>query len=254
MIRPRLIPVLLIDQRKLIKTFQFKDEIYLGDPMNTVRIFNEKYADELSIIDRSAWKKSIDFDFLGSLASEAFMPLSYGGGIKSLADAEKLFRSGFEKLILCSMLFESPSTIREIAKCFGSQSVVVQINVKKSFFGSLMVYDHRNGKNVKALDENFIKSILDLEIGELILNFVDRDGSANGIDTKVIESFSKICSVPLIASGGIGNLDQIKEAFKAGASAIAGSRFFCLQGPHKAPLIKYPNDKEILSLVNREVI
>ena len=254
MIRPRLIPILLIEDKRLIKTFQFKKPMYLGDPMNTIKIFNEKYADELIILDKGARRKGTpDFEYLSEIASEAFMPLSYGGAIKSLNIAEQVFRVGFEKVILSSLLFDNPNEIKVISNRFGSQSVVVQINVKKNIWGKMMVFDYRNAKCVTSLDEKYISKIIQLEVGEIVLNFVDQDGMATGIKGHFVENICKLSTVPVIVSGGLGNLEQMKDAFAVGASAVAGSRFFCLQGTHLAPLIKYPSDQEILSLLPKEV-
>ncbi len=240
---PRVIPILLIKNRGLVKTINFKNPKYIGDPINALKIFNEKEADELVLLDIEASKlnKPINFDLLEDIVSEAFMPIGYGGGINSLGDAKKLFSLGIEKIIVNTMLSTDPHLVSELVTNYGSQSIVASIDYKSSVF-----YKNRpcfsSGTVVIKTDlYDYIRSVQDLGVGEIILQNINREGSMSGYDTEVIKKASSLINLPLVASGGAGNLKDVKSAIDAGASAAAAGSIFVYNGTHKAVLISYSN-------------
>ncbi len=246
--RPRIIPVLLIENQYLIKTKYFKDPVYLGDPINALRIFNEKEVDEVCIIDKSTNIKSngIDFSYLKNICSEAFMPLSYGGGIKSINDVKMLFKMGFEKVILNTSFFENPSLLNEISEYAGKQSVVVSIDYKIQFDG-IFVYTN-NGK--RKINMNLIsaaKLAIEHGAGEILLTCINKEGSFQGFDYDNIKKVTSIINVPVIANGGCSSVSDIKKVLTySNASAAAASSFFVFYGAKKAVLINYPKQEELI--------
>ena len=226
--RPRIIPVLLLDGQDLVKTVKFKNPIYLGDPINALRIFNDKEVDEISIMNRSAWKnKEIDYEYLRMIASEAFMPLSYGGGIKTTEQARKIFAIGFEKVIINSAFIENPELIRSISNIAGKQSVVVSIDYKKDIFGRNIVYYKSSTRKSKFSPLYVAKLAEQYGAGELIITCIDNEGSMLGYDYDVIYEISKSVNIPIVANGGAGSLDHINKAiYQYGASAVAASSMF----------------------------
>lgn len=247
--RPRLIPILLINDKNLIKTIKFKGNRYLGDPINAIKIFNEKEVDELAVIDKgiSINKRTLDFDYLKDVASEAFMPLSYGGGVNSLMKARKLFSIGFEKVIIGTALFESPKVVKEIVDLAGSQSVVAAIDYKTNIFGKKTVY-YKNGTiNSKKTPLEACKYAEDLGVGEIILTSINHEGKMCGFDNDVIKECANSIEIPLVAHGGANGLDDIYKAIREnGASAIAAGSMFSFYGKMKAVLINYPKYDELL--------
>ncbi|MBN2881017.1 imidazole glycerol phosphate synthase subunit HisF [Candidatus Woesearchaeota archaeon] len=242
MYRNRIIPCLLLQEDGLVKTIKFKNTTYIGDPINAVRIFNDKEVDELFFIDISASKnKKIQFEYLKKIASECFMPLGYAGGIKTLEDAKKIFSMGFEKISLTSVVFKNPKLISEISKVYGAQSVLVTIDVKKNIFGKPKVFNYLENKLTAYDPVEFAIRMEKLGAGEIIINSVDNDGVMKGYDLELIKLISKSVSIPVVALGGAGTLDDLKKVVDAGASAAAAGSLFIYYGPHKAVLINYPS-------------
>ncbi|CAI8753237.1 imidazole glycerol phosphate synthase subunit HisF [Pseudomonas soli] len=242
MLSTRVIPVLLLSEGGLYKGKKFKNHRYVGDPLNAVKIFNEKEVDELVFLDISASQqgKGPDFELLADIASELFVPFAYGGAITSVAQAEKLFKLGVEKIILNSSAIADIHLVSEISSVSGSQSVVVAVDTKKSMFGKYQVYS-QSGK-VKS-DLELTQYLLDLEkagAGEVILSSIDREGTRSGYDLELIKKASSVLSIPLVAQGGAGSVGDFLPAIQAGASAVAAGTMFVFHGPHDAVLITYP--------------
>lgn len=252
MIKPRVIPALLLKGQGLVKTVKFKEPKYLGDPINIVRIFNDKEVDELVLLDITATpeKRGPQFDLLKNIASEAFIPLAYGGGIRSMDDVRKLLSIGIEKLIMNTSAVETPSLVREVADHAGSQAAVVSMDVKKNFLGKYEVFTHC-GQKKTGLDP--VKHAIEMErmgVGEIIINSIDRDGTMQGYDVDIIRKVADAVRVPVVACGGAGNLSHISEAIKQGhASAAAAGSIFVFQGPLRGVLISYPTPKELKEFI-----
>jgi len=250
MLKNRVIPSLLLKNEGLVKTTKFSKPTYVGDPINAIKIFNDKEVDELMVLDIVASKQGRDPDYhmIEMFASECFMPLCYGGGIKSIEQAGRLFSLGVEKLTIQTSALIDLDLIASITARYGNQSVVVSIDIKKSFFGDYQMY---SSAKQKVLNQNwliFLNQAVEAGAGEILLNAVDRDGTLSGMDLKLIGEASKKCPVPLIAAGGVGSLDDIRSAVNAGANAIAVGAFFVYHGPHRAVLISYPKYKELENL------
>ncbi len=243
MLATRVIPCLLLDRGRLVKTVRFADPKYVGDPINAVRIFNDKEVDELFVLDIGATPQArgIDFTLLGELASECFMPLAYGGGITSVAEMERLFRLGIEKVVLNSAAVESPDLVREAATAFGSQSVVVAVDVKRDWLGRARVRYCGGRKTAKLTFEQHLAAVQDAGAGELVINSIDRDGTRGGYDLEILRVAAAEVTVPVIALGGAGSLAHMREAAdRTGVSALAAGSLFVFHGPNRAVLIQYP--------------
>ena len=248
MISYRVIPVLLLSEGGLVKTAKFKKPVYVGDPINAIRIFNDKEVDELVFLDIDASKQNRgpDFAFLEQIASECFMPLGYGGGITTLDQVKRIYSIGIEKVILNSVVFDKPKLVEDAAAEAGSQSVVVSIDYKKALCGKTKVYSHAKRKTPNMSMLEFAKEIEARGAGELILNSVDQDGLMNGYDVDMIAAISEELTIPVVACGGAGRIDHLIEAVKKGkASAVAAGSMFVFHGPHKAVLINYPSQKKL---------
>jgi len=251
MLKHRIIPCLLLSNGGLVKTLKFKDPKYVGDPINAIRIFNEKEVDELMVLDIGASKtgREPDFELIEQFASECFMPLCYGGGIRTFTHARRLFSSGVEKVCLQSAALENPALISQIAEYYGSQAVVVSADVKKGWFGGKKLYASRTGKTLDIPVSDFLTRCVEAGAGEVLLNAVDRDGTMEGMDLDLIRETAGKLPVPLIAVGGAGSLADMKAAVEAGASAVAAGAFFVFHGPHRAVLITYPQYNELEDLL-----
>jgi imidazole glycerol-phosphate synthase subunit HisF len=247
MLRPRIIPSLLIHENGLVKTVNFKDPKYVGDPINAVKIFNEKQVDELVFfdIDATVLNREPDYSLIEKLANQSRMPLCYGGGVKTVEQAQKIFSLGIEKIALSSAVIQNPSLVTQIAQRVGSQSVIVVLDIKKKLFGGYEVYTH-NGK--KATGINPIKFAQELEalgVGELVLNSIDQDGMMKGYDLNLIEKVVENISIPVTVLGGAGSLKDIETVIeKNGVIGVAAGSMFVFKGPYKAVLINYPNQEE----------
>jgi len=248
MLRTRVIPCLLLKNESLVKTVKFKEYNYIGDPINTVRIFNELEVDELMFLDIFASKenRTINFKILQDIANECFMPLSYGGNIKSLEDAKKIFEIGFEKVVINSNAFTNLKLIEEIAKYFGNQSIVGSIDVKKSFWGGEKIYSHhgRKKQNIDVVD--WAKHLENAGAGELLITSIDKEGSWEGYDIKLLKSVTDNVRVPVIANGGCGKIEHIGVAVsQASVSACAVGSMIVYQKKGMGVLVNFPDRKKL---------
>ncbi len=247
----RIIPVLLSDSEgSLVKTKKFKAPVYIGDPFNAVKIFNEKEVDELIYLDITATvqKRKPNISYISELASECFMPLCYGGGITTVEEIKVILKAGVEKVSLNVSNFNNINLLREGAEKFGSSAMVASIDVKTNLFGKHYVYNHSEKKLTNHTPAEFAAHLAKNGAGEILLNSVDRDSQMEGYDTGLIKSVSQAVNVPLIVCGGAGKIIDFKNALDAGASALAAGSMFVFQGKHRAVLINYPTQKELLSL------
>ena len=252
MLTHRVIPCLLYSASRggLIKTQKFAKPRYVGDAVNAVKIFNAKEVDELMLLDIDATreKRGPDFAMIEEIAGECFMPLCYGGGIRTAEDAFALFKIGVEKVCLQSALHRDPGIVRQIAERAGQQAVVVSIDVKRNWRGKLQPFSNVGLKSPHATWQLALKSAVDAGAGEILLNSVDRDGTLTGTDLELIREAAALVDVPLVAAGGVSSLVDIKAATDAGASAVAAGAYFVFQGPHRAVLITYPRYEELQAL------
>lgn len=246
--KTRVIPVLLLRGKGLVKTVKFKDPKYIGDPINSVRIFNEKEVDELVFLDITATPegRGPDFELLADIAGEAFMPMAYGGGISSLDQVQRIFGLGFEKVVIDTAAYGSPQLIREAAAIYGSQSIVGCVDVRRTLLGRYELYSHAGKRQQPVGLVDHVVALEQLGIGEIIVNAVDRDGTQSGYDLKLIKQVSSVVSVPVVACGGASGIDDFVSAVKdGGASAVAAGSLFVFVGPHRAVLINYPDRAEL---------
>ena len=257
MLRPRIIPCLLVSNKGLVKTVKFKDPKYVGDPINAVRIFNEKETDELMILDIDATRlnKEPDYRSIEFWASECRMPLCYGGGIKTVEQAQRIFSLGVEKIALSSEAITNIKIISNIANRVGSQSVVVVLDVKKKTFGGYELFTHNGSKSTGINPIDFAKKCALEGAGEIVVNSIDKDGTLKGYDLNLIRKIRDIIDIPITVLGGASSLDDlgglIKEFGIIGASA--GS-LFVFKGKYKAVLINYPRPAEKDFLVANNLI
>lgn len=251
MLNNRIIPVLLLQQGGLVKTRKFKDPKYVGDPINAIRIFNEKEVDELIVLDIEASRldREPNLSLIKEIAGECFMPLCYGGGIRTLEMAARIFDCGVEKVCLQSSALADPGLISQIANRFGSQAVVLSVDVKRDWMRVPRLYRSSSSKTLSMAWTEFMRIGVEAGAGEVILNAVDRDGVLGGYDIDLIKQASKLIEVPLIAVGGAGKLADFQAAVNAGASACAAGGMFVFYGPHRAVLITYPHYEELEKIV-----
>jgi cyclase len=251
MIPVRVIPCLLLKGDGLVKTVRFSNPRYVGDPRNAVKIFNEKEVDELVLLDVDATRngQAPRFRMIEEIVSEAFMPVAYGGGVRNVEDAARLLSIGIEKIIICTAAAEVPGLVEQAASHFGSQSVVVAIDVKPGAGGTREAYV-RNGTGRTGLSA--LELALEAEkrgAGEIMLNSIDRDGTMEGYDLDLIRSVSSRVRVPVIASGGAGSIDDLGKAVReGGASAAAAGSLFVFKGKYRAVLINYPTQSILRSI------
>ncbi len=241
---------MLLKGNGLVKTTHFSDPNYIGDPINAVKIFNDKEVHELVFLDitASAEKRSPRLDFISGIASECFMPLGYGGGIRTVKQAEDIFNRGVEKIIINSFAIEHPDFITELADMFGSQSIVVSIDAKKNFFGNYQTFT-LGGKTKTRWDPvTWSQKAEELGAGEIFLNSIDGDGTMKGYDIPLIKSVSDAVSIPVVACGGARTVKDFGRAVhEGGASAVAAGSMFVYYGKHRAVLINFPDDDELKS-------
>lgn len=251
MLRARVIPCLLLKNGGLVKTTRFDQPKYVGDPINAVKIFNEKEVDELVLLDIDASRRGAgpNHELVAMIASEAFMPLCYGGGVTTLAQAQKLVKQGVEKVAINSAALSRPALITEMAAELGSQSVVAAIDVKKDWLGRYRVFDPATRKLTSLDPTEHAQHLAAAGAGEIFLNNVDADGMQTGYDLKLVARLADALAVPVIASGGAGKLEDFAPAVAAGASAVAAGSMFVFQGRHRAVLISYPPYKELERLL-----
>jgi cyclase len=231
----------------------FKDPAYIGDPVNTVRIFNELEVDELTFLDITASKegRGPNLRILEEIADECFMPLSYGGGIDSLSTAEKIFQIGFEKVVINTASFQNPQLISDLAKHFGSQSVIVAIDVKKGAWWSKYDVTSRSGTvNQKRPPVEWAREVESLGAGEILLTSIDREGTWKGFDVELTEQVARIVSIPVIANGGAGRLEHIRDVVKTGrASAVALGSMVVFQRRGLGVLVNFPDKNELRQML-----
>lgn len=255
MLYPRIIPCLLIHNKGLVKTVKFKDPKYVGDPLNAVRIFNEKEVDELMVIDIDATSnnREPDYKLIQNLATECRMPLCYGGGIKTVDQALKIFSLGVEKIAISSIVVENPEIISKIAERVGNQSVIVVIDVRKKFLSNKYELITYNATKVTGRDPiEFVKYCESLGAGEIVINSIDHDGTMKGYDYLIIDKIREEISLPITALGGAGNLNHIGELIsRHGIIGAAAGSLFVFKGKYKAVLINYPNKYEKEQLIQK---
>ena len=248
MAKTRIIPCLLLQDGGLVKTKQFKNPTYVGDPINAIKIFNEKEVDELIFLDieASEKRKKPDLNLLNQIATECFMPFCYGGGIEDIDTIRKVLSVGVEKVSINSTAISTPEFIKKAVEVFGSSTIVVSLDIKKDIFGNYKIqskikHDH------KMLP--FVKMMETYGAGEILINSVDRDGTLSGYDLKLIEQVSSIVNVPVVACGGASKIEDFADAVNIGkASGVAAGSMFVFHGKHKAVLISYPDQEDIASI------
>ncbi|MGI2026444.1 AglZ/HisF2 family acetamidino modification protein [Endozoicomonas acroporae] len=248
MYQTRVMPCLLIRGNGIVKTRKFKDAVYIGDPVNAVRIFSDKEVDEIVVLDIDASKKGFEpnYDLIAEIAGEAFMPMAYGGGIRTIDQVKRLIRSGVEKVVINTASIESVDIITQVAKIFGSQAVVGAVDVKKTLFGAYRVMVSSGTKETRLNLYEHINRLIEAGVGEIFVNNIDRDGLMTGYDLPLLKSISEKVNVPVVACGGAGNTEHLVMAIKeGGASAVAAGSMFVFHGKHKAVLINY--SKELVS-------
>lgn len=250
MLTHRLIPCLLLQDGGLVKTRKFADPVYVGDPINAIRIFNDKEADELMVLDIGATRerREPDYALIEQFAGECFMPLCYGGGIRTVEQARRLFSIGVEKVCLQSAAMEDPTLVTRIAEGYGSQAVLASVDVKRNWRRRPMLYAAARRKTLDQPWLEYVQAMVAAGAGEILLNAVDRDGTLGGMDLELIGEASHAVGVPLVAVGGAGSLADVRGAIDAGASAVAAGAFFVFHGPHRAVLITYPSRRELDAL------
>lgn len=248
--RPRIIPTLTIRAEGLYRTRAFRKPTYVGDPLNALRIFNEKEVDELCVLDIGPVGSDFTerLSFLTELAQEAFMPLSFGGHIASLGQMERVLRAGYEKIVVNTAAVKTPGLVREAATVFGSQSVVVSIDVGRPMFRGERVVVGRGTKATKLEPIEWARRCELLGAGELIVRSIAHDGQMQGLDLDLITRVSEAVRIPVVGVGGAGSIGDLREAIQAGAHAVAAGSLFVYQGPRRAVLINYPESQDIEGL------
>jgi cyclase len=242
---PRVIPCLLLRGNGLVKTRKFKNPVYIGDPINAVRIFSEKEADEIVILDIEASLYGLEpnYELVSEIAGEAFMPVAYGGGINNLDQIRRLIRLGIEKVVINSFATTSTELIRQAVEVFGSQAIVGGIDVRRQLLGGYTVLSKSATVATKLDFCSHLQNLVRAGVGEIFINNVDRDGEMNGYDMILANLVSKL-SVPVVLCGGAANLDHMREAFfECNVSGLAAGSMFVFHGKHRAVLINYPNYK-----------
>lgn len=252
MSRTRIIPCLLLRDQSLVKTVQFNKFEYIGDPLNTCRIFNELEVDEMTVLDILASRegKEPNYKLLKEIASECFMPLSYGGGIKNLSQAEKIFNIGYEKVVVNTAALNNPSLIREISNVFGNQSVIVSIDARQNLFRKYDVFSHAGTVNTKKDPVEWAKEAESQGAGEILITNISREGTWKGFDIDLIKKISDAVTVPVIAHGGAGTVSDIVDAVKDGnASAVALGSMVVFQNKGMGVLVNFPQDQALDELL-----
>lgn len=252
MVRVRVIPILLLNNGGLYKTEKFNNPKYVGDPINAVKIFNDKEVDELIFLDISASKKSIqpNFEVIKEIATECFMPLCYGGGVSDTETMKEILKIGVEKISINTAAVRNPHLIKEASNYFGSSTIVVSIDVKKSILGKYSVYINGGEEKTQLDPVTWAKKVEELGAGEILINAIDKDGTLQGYDHTLIKQVANSVNIPVVAAGGASGITDFKRAIhEDNASAVAAGAYFVFQGKHRAVLITYPTQKEIIELV-----
>ena len=247
MFRPRIIPVLLLNKDHLVKSVQFKNYNYIGDPINAVKIFNEMKADELVFIDiaATAEHRMISLDFVKEVGEEANMPFTVGGGIKTLEDIHKVISLGAERVLIGSQAALNPEFIRQASENFGSSTISVCLDVKKNIFGKEKVWIQNGKKSLTYSPEDYAKFIEEMGAGEIIVQSIPKDGTMEGYDMELVKRIVDAVKIPVIALGGAGSAKHFSELYQySPASGLAAGSLFVYQGVHKGVLISYPDHQE----------
>ena len=253
MLSVRIIPALLYKKKGLVKTVKFSNPKYVGDPINAIKIFNEKEVDELIFLDIDASKenRTPNLKLIEEIAGECFMPLSYGGGITNIEEIRSILSVGVEKVIINTSALKNPNLIKEASEKFGSSTIVVSIDYKNNFFGKLSVYSVNGTKKEKFGPIELALKMQELGAGEIMFNSISRDGTMEGYDIELLERAVKQLKIPVIACGGAGKISDLSEVIKkANVSAAAAGSLFVFYGPHKAVLINYPDSKTLKQIVS----
>lgn len=258
MLNPRIIPCLLVHNKGLVKTVKFKDPKYVGDPINAVKIFNEKEVDELIVLDIDATRNNVepDYKLIENLANECRMPLCYGGGIKTPDQARRIFNLGVEKVALSSAIVQDPNLVQKLADSVGSQSVIAVLDVKKRLLGGRYdVWTHNATINTKLDPIEFSSQLTKLGVGEVVINSIDNDGVMKGYDHTIIDKVRESIHTPMTVLGGAGSLDDIGKLIQKHQmiGASAGS-LFVFKGVYKAVLINYPKPAEKDAIITSSLI
>jgi cyclase len=251
MLRTRVMPCLLLRNRGLVKTVKFKNATYVGDPINTVRIYNQMEVDELIFLDITATRESKEpqFKLINEIATECFMPFAYGGGIRTVDDIAKAHQLGAEKVAINTCANEKPELITEAARRFGSQAVIVSMDVKKKLFGRYSVYTHGGTHNTGVDPVTYAKRAEENGAGEILLTSIDQDGTFDGYDTELISEVAHAVGIPVIACGGAGKAEDFGAAVRAGASAVAAGSMVVFQGRNRSVLINFPSREELQAVL-----
>jgi cyclase len=251
MLKTRIMPCLLFSNGRLVKTIQFKNPAYIGDPVNAIKIYNEKEVDELILLDITATieGRKPNFAFLSEVANECFMPLAYGGGVRDLDDIKRIFGLGIEKVAINSYAVENPAFIEKTATIFGSQSILLSLDVKKNLFGKYGVYIQGGRKGTSHDPVAWAVEAERLGAGEILLNSIDQDGTMEGYDIKLIKKVTDAVHIPVIACGGAGKPHDFKAAVaEGGASAVAAGSMVVYQGKNKGVLINFPSRADLKNI------
>jgi imidazole glycerol-phosphate synthase subunit HisF len=246
--RTRVIPCLLLRGEGLVKTVRFKNPTYVGDPINAIKIFNDKEVDELIFLDIEASRagRGPALQMIRDFASECFMPVGYGGGIRSLADAREVLALGIEKIIVNTLALRQPAVVAEIAREFGAQAVVVSIDAQRRLLGGYEVMAAGGTEKTGQRPADYARRVVELGAGEILVNSIERDGTQSGYDVALVRSVADAVPVPIIACGGAGTLAHFRDAVTEGhASAVAAGSMFVFHGKHRAVLISYPARSEL---------
>jgi len=253
MLKTRVMPCLLSKNGRLVKTVKFKNPAYVGDPVNAIKIYNEKEVDELILVDITATieERKPSLELISEIADECFMPLTYGGGIRNVDDMKRIFGLGIEKIAVNSYAAENPSFITQAAALFGSQSVVVSIDAKKNWLGRYTVFTHGGRKDIKRDPLAYAREMEQMGAGEILLNAIDRDGTMEGYDLDLIKMVAGAIGIPVIACGGAGSVDDFGKAVKTGgASAVAAGSMVVYQGKNRGVLINFPTREDLERVLN----
>ena len=248
MLKTRIIPCLLLRGSGLVKTTRFKDPKYVGDPINAIKIFNDKEVDELMLLDITASKENRGpaFSVIEEVASECFMPLAYGGGIRSVEEARRILKLGVEKVVFNTIAWKEPAVLRAASREFGAQAVVASIDVRRKLFGRYEVYVDGGTRAMGVDPVEYAQRLEDTGVGEIFLTSIDRDGTMMGYELELIAKVTEAVGVPVIAAGGAGSVHDFGVAVReGGADAVAAGAMFVFHGPHRAVLITYPGRDEL---------
>lgn len=252
MLKTRILPVLLLHGNDLVKGVQFKNHRYIGDPINTINIFNEKNVDELIFLDISRTINELppNFKIIKDIADEAFMPFCYGGGITSINEIEEILKIGVEKVLINTAAHLKPNFIKEASSLAGAQSIIVSIDVKKKIFGGYDIFIKNGTIKIKVDLVDYVRKLEDLGAGELVITSIDREGTGKGYDLELLQLVTNKVDIPVVAMGGAKNINDFYEVKNSiNVSGLAAGNMFLFHGKHKAVLLSYPKYSELKNLI-----